>query len=78
MKIVSDNTAIINVQGIRYIQKVKSNRFSPNDTGEYGITITYKGNSTSIWYQHEHQRDDTFAKLAEAMRFNRNNKEDSQ
>ncbi len=60
-KFVSDNTAIINTQGLRAAIK----EYWSNDL--YSITLEYKGRTVRIPYKNKNERDATFYKLCAAV-----------
>ena len=65
---VSDDSVIVNIQGIRYVTWGESSSiYSNKPGGKYFVTVTYKGNHQTFYYYKEEQAKALFDKIREAM-----------
>jgi hypothetical protein len=60
---VSDEQAIISIQGIRYITKEDSIAYQLSTKSYYYLKIAYKGQEKNITYDDPKKRDDLFNQL---------------
>jgi len=65
---VSDDSNIVNIQGIRYVSwgEMTSGSYS-NPSGKFFVTVTYKGNHTTFYYKHESAARSFFNGIRAAM-----------
>lgn len=66
IQFVADNHTIINIQGIRYVEKIDGSGFGSSET-EYRIHVTYKGDQLRYSYPSKETRDAQYNRLREAM-----------
>ena len=65
---VSDDTVIINVQGLRTVTWGEANYQTSTNVGKpFFITVTFKGGFSTFYYRTESEARAIFAKAREAM-----------
>lgn len=65
---VADKYHIINVQGIRYVERKQRNVIThTNPDALFLIVVQYKGNYVQFGYKSEHERDEMFEKIRECV-----------
>lgn len=66
---VADKKVIINLQGIRYVQKAElsTHHYGMTEDNRYQIQVTYKGNILNVGYASIAERDKTYDELVAAL-----------